>query len=67
MSQQWLPIITETSKIQCRMVIPQVIDENQSLCLILTRFLYVFSNGNGQENNAVPIVSYKMSDNNEKF
>ena len=29
--QQWLPIITETSKIQCRMVIPQVIDENQSL------------------------------------
>ena len=26
--QQWLPIITETSKIQRRMVIPQVIDEN---------------------------------------
>ena len=35
--QQRLPIITETSKIQCRMVIPQVIDDNQSLFLILTR------------------------------
>ena len=29
----------ETSKIQCRIVSPQVIDENQSLFLILTRFL----------------------------
>ena len=28
--QQWLPIITETSKIQCRMIIPQVLDENRS-------------------------------------
>ena len=26
--QQWLPIITETPKIQCRIVIPQVLDEN---------------------------------------
>ena len=37
MSQQWLPIISETSKIQCRMVISQVLDENQSQFLILTR------------------------------
>ena len=44
---QWLPIITETSKIQCRIVIPQVLNENQSLLLILTRFLHVFSKGNG--------------------
>ena len=29
--QQRLPIIIETSKIKCRMVIPQVIDENRSL------------------------------------
>ena len=29
MSQQWLPIITETSKIQCTIVIPEVLDENQ--------------------------------------
>ena len=32
---QWLPIITETSKIQCRIVISQVLDENQSIFLIL--------------------------------
>ena len=44
--QQWLPIIIETSRIQCGMVIPQVFDENQWLFLILTRFLYVFSEGN---------------------
>ena len=44
---QWLPIIIETSKIQCRMVIPQVLDENESLFFILSRFLYVFSKGNG--------------------
>ena len=31
--QQWLPIINETSKIQCRIVIPQVLDENR--CLII--------------------------------
>ena len=35
--EQWLPIITETSNIQRRMDIPQVLDENQSLFLILTR------------------------------
>ena len=55
--QQWLPIITETSKIQCTIAIPQVLDENQSLFLILTRFLYVFCQGNGYENNAVAIVT----------
>ena len=54
------PIITETSKIQCRMVSPQVIDENQSLFLIITRFLHVFSEGNGKETNAVAIVTYKI-------
>ena len=43
------------------MVIPQVIDENQSLLLILTRFLYVFSVGNGKENKAVAMVTYKIS------
>ena len=43
--QQWLSIITETSKIQCRMVIPQVFDENLCLFEILTRFLHVFSEG----------------------
>ena len=44
--QQWLPIITETSKIQCRMVITQVLDENQSLFLILlTRFLFFRGHG----------------------
>ena len=41
MFQQWLPIITESSKIQCRMVIPQVLNENQLLFLSLTRFLHV--------------------------
>ena len=35
--QQWLPIIIETSKIQCRMVIPLVLDENQSLLLNLSQ------------------------------
>ena len=43
------------------MVIPQVIDENQSLFLILTRFLHVFSEDNGKENNAVAMVTYKIS------
>ena len=43
------------------MVSPQVIDENQSLFLILTRFLHVFSEGNGNENNAVAMVTYKIS------
>ena len=41
--QQWLPILAETSKSECIIVIPQVLDENQSQFLILTRFLYVFS------------------------
>ena len=50
-----------TSKIQCRMVIPQVLDENQSLFLFLTRFLYIFSKDNGNENNAVAMVTYKIS------
>ena len=45
--KQWLPTTTETSKIPCRMVIPQVLDENRGLFLILTRFLYVFSEDNG--------------------
>ena len=44
-----------------RMVSPQVIDENQSLLLILTRFLHVFSEGNGKENNVVAMVTYKIS------
>ena len=35
--QQWLPIIAETSKIQCRMVISQVLDDNQSLFLNLSQ------------------------------
>ena len=43
------------------MVSPQVIDENQSLFLILTRFLHFFSEGNGKENNAVAMVAYKIS------
>ena len=42
------------------MVSPQVIDENQSLFLILTRFLHV-SEGNGKENNAVAMDTYKIS------
>ena len=59
--QQWLPIITETSKIKCRMVMLQVLEENHSLFLIVTRFLYVFSEDNGKENNAVAMVTYKIS------
>ena len=43
------------------MVSPQVIDENQQLFLILTQFLHVFSKGNGKENNAVAMVTYKIS------
>ena len=43
------------------MVSPQVIDENQSLFLILTRFLHVFSEGNGKENNAVAMVTFEIS------
>ena len=42
------------------MVSLQVIDENQSLFLILTRFLHVFSEGNGKENNAVAMATYKI-------
>ena len=42
------------------MVSPKVIDENQSLFLILTRFLYVFSEGGGKINNAVAMVTYKI-------
>ena len=42
-------------------VIPQVLDENQCLFLILIRFLYVFCEGNGKENNAVAMVTYKIS------
>ena len=61
MSQQRLPIVTETSKFQRRMVSHQVIEENQSLFLILTRFLHVFSEGNGKENIAVAMVTYKIS------
>ena len=48
-------------KNQCRMVSPQVIEENQSLFFILTRFLHVFSEGNGKENNAGAMVTYKIS------
>ena len=43
------------------MVIPQILDENQSLFLILTRFHHVFSECNGKENNAVAMVTYKIS------
>ena len=46
---------------ECNKGIPQVLDENQSLFLILTRFLHVFSEGNGKENNAVAMVTYKIS------
>ena len=42
------------------MVSPQVIDEDQSLFLILTRFLYFFSEDKGKENNAVAMVTYKI-------
>ena len=59
--QQRLPIKTETSKFQCRMVSPQVIEENQSIFFILTRFLHVFREGKGKENNAVAMVTYKIS------
>ena len=43
------------------MVSLQVIDENQSLFLILTRFLHVFREGNGKENNVVAMVTCKIS------
>ena len=43
------------------MVSPQVIEQNQALFLILTRFLHVFSEGNGKENNAVAMVTIKIS------
>ena len=42
-------------------VIPPVLDENQSLFLILSRFLNVFCEANGYENNAVAMVTYKIS------
>ena len=35
--QKWLPIIFETSKIQCRMVIHQVLDENRWLFVNLSQ------------------------------
>ena len=35
--QQWLPIIAQTSKIQCRMVIPWVLNGNRSLFLNLSQ------------------------------
>ena len=38
MSVQLLAIIIETSKIQCRIVIPQVLDESQSLFLNLSQY-----------------------------
>ena len=47
------------------MVIPQVLDENLSLFFILTRFLHNFSECNGKENNAVAMVTYKISFFNE--
>ena len=43
------------------MVSPQVIEENQSVFLILTRFLHVLSEGNGKEINAAAMVTYKIS------
>ena len=46
--QQWLPIITKTPKIQCRIVIPQVLDENKSLLLNLSqRGLQIVINNKG--------------------
>ena len=36
-SAKWLPIIIEASKIQCRMVIPRVLDENRSLFMNLSQ------------------------------
>ena len=48
-------------KIPSRMVIPQVLDENQSLFLYLTLFRYIVSEGNGKEINAVAMVTYKIS------
>ena len=44
---------------ECNKVIPLVLDNNRSLFLILTRFLYVLSEGNGYENNVVAMVTYK--------
>ena len=35
--QQWIPMITETSKIQCKSVITQVLDENRCVFLILSQ------------------------------
>ena len=35
--QQWLPIIIETPKIQCRIVSSQVLDENRGLFLKLSK------------------------------
>ena len=43
------------------MVIVQVLDENQSLFLILTRFLHVFREGNELDNNVLAMVTYKIS------
>ena len=43
------------------MVSPQGLEENQTLFLILTRFLHVFREGKGKENNAVAMVTYKIS------
>ena len=43
------------------MVIPHVLDENQSVFLILTRFLYDFSEGNEQGINTVAMVTCKIS------
>ena len=41
--QHWLPIIIETSKMQCRIVIPQVLDENRWILFILSRYLHIFN------------------------
>ena len=46
---------------ECNKVISLVLDKNQSLFLGLRRFLYVFSEGNREENNALAIVTYKIS------
>ena len=35
--QQWLPIIIETSKIQSRMIIPHVLEENRWIFLNLSQ------------------------------
>ena len=70
MSTAMVAIVTETSEIQYRMVSPQVIDKNQSLFLILTRFLHVsakVTNNNQNVKNQCRMVSPQVIDENQSL